>query len=268
MDLSPFRVHCGSGLPAHLPPLSSPGVVSAPAGRREEDSDGSTRTCERRSTGQWDNGPGGEEGTGDPRTRLQIQTRWHSCHPPAPYSQLCVLPSAPGSPSSPSYHPALHPPQRGPFPMPGLRGREGTDRAMWASCSGALPLPCSLGSLRALVFLGVPCRPCSTCDPSLLWLPWATWFPLSPGSPGVPPPLESPGSLSVPLPPLAHFFRGESFLLLQLLSKGQDIQLWVRGKQFCRESRMNDCLHLGQKEEAVSILGQEWPVTQEDQEGK
>ena len=56
-------------------------------------------------------------------------------------------------------------------------------------------------------------------------------------------------------PSPGHLFRGESFLLLQLLSQAREIQLWFWGKQLCQESGVNDRLHLEWKEEAVSSLG-------------
>ena len=59
------------------------------------------------------------------------------------------------------------------------------------------------------------------------------------------PPAPSLPSVS---PSPGHLFRGESFLLLQLLSQAREIQLWFWGKQLCQESGVNDRLHLEWKE--------------------
>ena len=69
--------------------------------------------------------------------------------------------------------------------------------------------------------------------------------------------LASPPAPSLPSvsPSPGHLFRGESFLLLQLLSQAREIQLWFWGKQLCQESGVNDHLHLEWKGEAVSSLG-------------
>ena len=160
----------------------------------------------------------------------QGEVRWDS-HPQT--EPVALLPSSctfspagslpcPRLPSSPSIPPALHPPGQPPWCRASQSGEGG------AEPSG----PPALGPSSALADLG-PCL--------LDFL----------GHLGSPP---APVSLSV-APSPGHLFRGESFLLLQLLSQGREIQLWFWGKQFCQESGVNDRLHLGQKEEAVSILG-------------
>ncbi len=179
MDLSPFRVHCGSGLPAHPRPLSRPGVVSAPAGRREEDSDGSTRTCERRCTGQWDNGPGGRRG----RVTPGLDSKYR--HGGIPAILLHLIPSCVSFPPLPAPHPLLpitlrctHP-REGPSPCQASEAGKGRTEACGPPALGPYLSPAHWG-------------------PSV---PWSSWVSLvSPVLPAIPPSSGSPGPPGFPCP--------------------------------------------------------------------
>lgn len=208
-------MHCDSGLPAHRRPLSRPGVVSAPAGRREEDSDGSTHTCERGALGSGTMALGGRRGRATPGLEskyrhwqpailLQLIPSFVTFPPlPAPYPFLpftlhCTHPRTGPSPCQASqagegWTALCGPPVLGPYLSPVHWGPS----VPWSSGCPLCPLfyRGSLPPLAPLGHLGSP-------------VPWITWGP---------PPVGSPGSLSVPLPPLTHFFGGEPFLLLQLL---------------------------------------------------
>ena len=159
----------------------------------------------------------------------QGEVRWDSHPQTEPVALLpssCTFSPAGSLPcprllSSPSIPPALHPPGQPPGCRASPSGEGGTEP------SG----PPALGPSPALADLG----------PFLLDFQGHLGSTPAPSLPSVSP---SPG----------HLFRGESFLLLQLLSQAREIQLWFWGKQLCQESGVNDRLHLEWKEEAVSSL--------------
>ena len=167
---------------------------------------------------------------GSSRAYGQGEMRWDShpqTEPVALQPSSCTFSPArslpcPRLPSSPSIPPALHPPGQPPGCRASPSGEGGTEP------SG----PPALGPSSALADLG----------PFLLYFQGHLATPPAPNLPSV-------------SPSHGHLFRGESFLLLQLLCQAREIQLCFWGKQLCQESGVNDRLHLEWKEETVSSLG-------------